>query len=328
MIGRKKNASRDPRPDGYAMPSRTMQRKTLRRRLLRWWREAVVLLVVVVVSVTAVIVINNREADTVTITDDSWFDRIQVSGRVGRIPTLALTEPVSVTSPKVRQIEEGSGREITEGSPLIVSITSFSGADGTLISPDARSVTMVGEASTNDFDATLINGVLGKTEGSRVLFVRPVEAAGQRTIEINVIDILHSAASGTEVEDPGGPLRVEITEAGPRLSHEDEDPPSDLTIQTLIEGDGQQVRPEDSVLVQYVSANWDDWVERGSTWSTGIPESLDLEETMPGVRNALVDQRVGTRLAITIPPQLAQGDSTLMMVVDILGTQPRRSDGE
>lgn len=325
---RRKKPSQGARPDAYAMPSRTMQRKTLRRRVTRWWREAVVLLVIIVVSVTAVIVINNREKNPGVVTEDSWFDRIHVSGRVGRIPALALSEPVSVTSAKVREIEKGSGREITAESPLIVSITSFSGEDGTLISPDARSVTMVGEASEKDFDSTLVKGVVGKTEGSRVLFVRPVGAKDKRTTEINVIDILHSAASGTEVEDPGGPLTVEITDAGPRLSHADEDPPTELTVQTLIEGDGQQVRPEDSVLVQYVSANWDDWVERGSTWSTGIPESIDLAETMPGVRNALVDQRVGTRLAITIPPQLAQGDSTLMMVVDILGTQPRRSDDE
>lgn len=318
--------SQSPQREGYALPSRTMQRKTLKRRILRWWREAVAVLVVVVVTTTAVILINNRENAPVEEEPESWFDRITVSGNVGRVPTLALTEPVSVAATKIRQLEEGTGREIAEDSPLIVSITTFSGEDGRLMSAGARSIMMVGKANTEDFDATLIKGIIGKTEGSRILFLRPVDTGGERTTEINVIDILYSAASGTEKPDPGGPLTVEMTDAGPRASHGDEDPPTAVAIQTLIEGDGQQVHTDDSVLVQYLSANWDDSVVRGSTWSTGIPEAIDLAEAMPGVRNALVDQRVGTRLALTIPPEQALGDSTLMMVVDIIGTEPRRTD--
>ncbi|MDO5720278.1 MAG: peptidylprolyl isomerase [Actinomycetaceae bacterium] len=318
--------SQPPPREGYALPSRTMQRRTLRRRLLRWWREAVAVLVVIVVTTTAVILINNRENMPTEQAPESWLDRITVSGNVGRVPTLALTSPISVSATKIRQLEVGTGREITEDSPLIVSITTFSGEDGRLITAGSRSIMMVGQANTDDFEATLISGVIGKTEGSRILFLRPVTTDGERTTEINVIDILYSAASGTENPDPGGPLSVEMTDAGPRASHEDGDPPTSLTIQTLIEGDGQQVHADDSVLVQYLSANWDDSVVRGSTWSTGIPEAIDLGDAMPGVRNALVDQRVGTRLAITIPPEQASGDSTLMMVVDIIGTEPRRTD--
>ena len=37
---------------------------------------------------------------------------------------------------------------------------------------------------------------------------------------------------------------------------------------------------------------------------------------------ALVDQRVGSRLVVTIPPELATGDDTLVAVVDVLGTSP------
>ena len=49
---------------------------------------------------------------------------------------------------------------------------------------------------------------------------------------------------------------------------------------------------------------------------------------MRGLQTALVDQKVGSRLAITIPPDLAAGDDTLCFVIDILGTEPGLSATE
>ena len=43
---------------------------------------------------------------------------------------------------------------------------------------------------------------------------------------------------------------------------------------------------------------------------------------MTGLKQTLVDQRVGSRLAISIPPDLANGDDTLCIVIDILGAEP------
>ena len=43
---------------------------------------------------------------------------------------------------------------------------------------------------------------------------------------------------------------------------------------------------------------------------------------MPGIRDALVDQRVGSRLAVTIPAEMATGADTLFVVIDILGAMP------
>ena len=61
---------------------------------------------------------------------------------------------------------------------------------------------------------------------------------------------------------------------------------------------------------------------RVSTWETGVPEVINLGTAMKGLATALVDQKVGSRLAITIPPDLAAGDDTLCVVIDILGTEP------
>ena len=56
-----------------------------------------------------------------------------------------------------------------------------------------------------------------------------------------------------------------------------------------------------------------------------MPAVVNLNTAMKGLTNALVDQKVGSRLAITIPPDLAAGDDTLCVVIDILGTEPGTS---
>ncbi|MDO5721070.1 MAG: peptidylprolyl isomerase [Actinomycetaceae bacterium] len=301
--------------------SRLEKRRGMKRRVWRWWREVLAILVVVVVSTTAILVINDRDRKVVT-HEESWADLVEVSGRVGGTPALVVDSQVSVLSKKVTELEVGTGREITADSPLIVSMMTYSGETGKVLSEAGRPRLSVGVANAENFDQFLLDAVIGKTEGSRLLFARPVTDGSKRRTELSVVDILWSAAAGETVEDPGGPLQVSVNEAGPRLSHGEGSPPDTLKVQTLVEGNGQQVRTGDAVLAQYVSARWDDSVVVSSTWSTGIPQTIRLETAMPGVRNALLDQRVGSRLAITVPPNMAQGDTTLMIVVDILGTEP------
>lgn len=122
-----------------------------------------------------------------------------------------------------------------------------------------------------------------------------------------------------------GPLQVMIGGEGPVIRH-GKTVPAEVTVQTLLEGNGGQVGATDELVVQYIVTGWKDGRVRSSTWRTGLPELLSLPGAMPGLRTALVDHRVGSRLAITIPPDQATGDDTLCLVVDILGTQPSSVD--
>lgn len=67
------------------------------------------------------------------------FDRVSVSGRVGATPTIEIKAPLEIDGFKARVLEEGSGREITEGSPVLVSVSAFDGTSGRMLwSPAAR----------------------------------------------------------------------------------------------------------------------------------------------------------------------------------------------
>ena len=111
---------------------------------------------------------------------------------------------------------------------------------------------------------------------------------------------------------------------GPLISHIPT-LPGGVTTQALIKGDGVQVHEGDRVVAQFTVIGWTDGVVRVSTWETGVPAVVNLNTAMKGLANALVDQKVGSRLAITIPPDLAAGDDTLCVVIDILGTEPGSS---
>ena len=251
------------------------------------------------------------------------FDRVTVSGRVGATPTIEIKAPLEIDGFKARVLEEGSGREITEGSPVLVSVTAFDGTTGRMLSESGRPQMSLGIVGSGQIDDDLSRLVTGKREGTRVLAFRSITMGdgSPNTIEVDVVDILPSIATGTSVDAIVGPMSVEMSPDGPIISHIDT-LPGGVTTQTLIKGDGVQVHEGDRVVAQFTVLGWTDGTVRVSTWETGVPEVINLGTAMKGLATALVDQKVGSRLAITIPPDLAAGDDTLCVVIDILGTEP------
>ena len=254
------------------------------------------------------------------------FDRVTVSGRVGATPTIDIKAPLDVDGFKARVIEEGSGREITEGSPVLVSVTAFDGTSGRMLSESGRPQMSLGIVGSDQISSDLAMLVTGKHEGSRILAFRTVAMGdgSPNTREIDVVDILPSIATGTSVDATVGPMSVEMSPEGPLISHI-ATLPGGVTTQALIKGDGVQVHEGDRVVAQFTVLGWTDGVVRVNTWETGVPAVVNLNTAMNGLTNALVDQKVGSRLAITIPPDLAAGDDTLCVVIDILGTEPGTS---
>ena len=254
------------------------------------------------------------------------FDRVTVSGRVGATPTIDIKAPLDVDGFKARVIEEVTGREITEGSPVLVSVTAFDGTSGRMLSESGRPQMSLGIVGSDQISSDLAMLVTGKHEGSRILAFRTVAMGdgSPNTREIDVVDILPSIATGTSVDATVGPMSVEMSPEGPLISHI-ATLPGGVTTQALIKGDGVQVHEGDRVVAQFTVLGWTDGVVRVNTWETGVPAVVNLNTAMKGLTNALVDQKVGSRLAITIPPDLAAGDDTLCVVIDILGTEPGTS---
>lgn len=128
-----------------------------------------------------------------------------------------------------------------------------------------------------------------------------------------------------------GSAGVEVTgstDAAPQVTVPDADPPTELTVDTLVEGDGDVVEAGDLLLADYAGALWDTGEEFDSSWSRGQPAAfgIGVGQVIPGWDEALVGQTIGSRVLLVIPPELAYGDqenetipadSTLVFVVDV-----------
>lgn len=106
-------------------------------------------------------------------------------------------------------------------------------------------------------------------------------------------------------------------------------PPKKLVANYVIEGDGEVVAADETVLVQYKGVVWDTGKEFDSTYKRSALTSFSLQQVVKGWGQGLTGKKVGSRVVIVIPPDLGYGDqppagsgiekdSTMVFTVDIL----------
>lgn len=300
-------------------PASRSEAALARRSKVRWTAGLALAVIVVVVAVLfGGFVVWRSELPPVQAVEGP-LDNVSVTGRPGSQPVLSLSAPVDVQSTKLRVQTRGEGRQIVQDSPVLVSLTAFDGQTGRNLNPDGAANLILGTANETDLGPLLSTLLIGANEGARLVVARPLDDG---TSEIDVIDVLYTIAKGEVNAGSAGPLAVSFSDDGPIVTHEEGDPPSDLVVQVLNFGSGAQVKTDDVVVVQYLAGTWAGQRLVGSTWASGAPVMVDLSSSMPGVRDALVDQKVGSRLAVTIPAEMATGEDNLYVVVDILGAMP------
>ncbi|MFE5818485.1 FKBP-type peptidyl-prolyl cis-trans isomerase [Streptomyces sp. NPDC056479] len=191
-------------------------------------------------------------------------------------------------------------------------------------------------------------GLVGKKTGSRVEMAVPPtwgygkEGNAQAGIKgtdtlVFVVDIQDtfnskSSAKGTEVAQDNVDLpKVGTNTDGkaPSLEVPKTDPPKKLVANYVLEGDGDELTAENTVLVQYKGVQWSDGKQFDSTYAKKQLVSFPLQQVVPGWSQGLTGKKVGSRVLIVIPPDLAYGDNpppdshiakgaTLVFTVDIL----------
>ncbi|MFJ3671863.1 FKBP-type peptidyl-prolyl cis-trans isomerase [Streptomyces sp. NPDC090106] len=188
----------------------------------------------------------------------------------------------------------------------------------------------------------------GKKAGSRVLFSVPptwgygTEGNSQAGIKgtdtlVFAVDIqgtfnAKSSAKGTDVAQDDADLpKVGTNTDGkaPSIDVPKADAPKKLVANYVIEGDGDELTAESTVLVQYKGVLWDSGKEFDSTYGRKALTSFSLQQVVKGWSQGLTGKKVGSRVLIVVPPDLGYGDnppsgsgiekdSTLVFTVDIL----------
>ncbi|MEU1515816.1 FKBP-type peptidyl-prolyl cis-trans isomerase [Streptomyces sp. NPDC005811] len=116
----------------------------------------------------------------------------------------------------------------------------------------------------------------------------------------------------------------------PEIDFPEGQPPADLEIKDIWEGDGEVAQAGQTVTVHYVGVSFSTGEEFDASWNRGAPFSFPLGggRVIKGWDQGVQGMKVGGRRRLTIPPHLAYGDrsptsaikpgETLIFVVDLI----------
>ena len=290
---------------------------------------------------------------------------VEVTGEVGSGLELTSETPISATEYERSVLQAGEGDTVQDGQAISVAMTMFNGADGSVLqelpetsvpfSQDqltgwayeglrcatageqtaviAPYAEVFGEATPDQ------TGFEGITEDDSLVIVMQFgeitdEAEGAAEPGTLGEDELLKKAEGTAVEAPEGFPTVELAEDGsPTITMpEGVDAPTELSIATIIEGDGEEVQPGDRVYVNYRGVIWRTGEEFDSSWSRGAPTDFLTTQVIGGFQQALEGQKVGSQIISVVPAEDGgygsaqlesmghEPDDVMVFVLDILGT--------
>jgi len=116
----------------------------------------------------------------------------------------------------------------------------------------------------------------------------------------------------------------------PEIDFPGGDPPAELEITDIWEGDGAVAKAGDTVRVHYVGVAYSTGEEFDASWNRGDPLEfrLGVGQVIAGWDTGVQGMRVGGRRQLVIPPDMAYGDrgagraiapgETLIFVCDLV----------
>jgi len=253
---------------------------------------------------------------------------VTVTGPVGDEPEVKIPDPVSVDETTVQVLERGDGREVAEGDQVTVSYVFVNGTSGNVLDNSyERGQPLVFQLQAGGTLPGLYTGLLGQPAGSRVaLAIPPQDGFGPQgnpqlgleagetlvfVIDIEQVSDVPTMAEGEpqrlpddlpelEVDDGGIPQRF-VAEGDERASLRE------LVVAPVIVGTGPKVQPGQTMTVQYLGQLYPDGQIFDQSWTTGQPFGFQLGTggVIPGWDQGLDGQRVGSRVVLAIPSDLA-----------------------
>ncbi|MFG2605286.1 FKBP-type peptidyl-prolyl cis-trans isomerase [Streptomyces sp. NPDC048514] len=121
----------------------------------------------------------------------------------------------------------------------------------------------------------------------------------------------------------------------PEIDFPGGEPPADLEIKDIWEGDGEEAKAGDFVKVHYVGVAFSTGEEFDASWNRGsaLDFQLGVGQVIAGWDKGVQGMKVGGRRQLVIPARLAYGDrgagariapgETLIFVCDLVGVTKR-----
>jgi peptidylprolyl isomerase len=275
------------------------------------------------------------------------LDTVTIEGEPGSAPKVTWDGQVSVDKVETKTLVTGDGEVVEEGDQVLTHLWIGNGftqqtALDTYKEKKPELITVNDQISKVFHDS-----LVGQTIGSRVAIAAPASEAfgesGNPTLEIGnkdsviiVLDLVSGVLDGPQgtdkeapswtpkiVEDKGVPSSLDFTDTP--------EPAPRLRIASLVQGDGATVEKGQTIVVNYLGQVYEGEAPFDSSYARGEPTSFQIGvgAVVKGWDQSLVGRAVGSRLMLSIPPDLGygkegnkdagiKGTDTLYFVVDIL----------
>ncbi|MBP3949345.1 FKBP-type peptidyl-prolyl cis-trans isomerase [Corynebacterium sp. Marseille-P3884] len=113
----------------------------------------------------------------------------------------------------------------------------------------------------------------------------------------------------------------------PTINVSNEPAPTDLVIEDIVIGEGEEAQAGGMVKVHYLGVDYQTGDEFDSSWDRGEAAEFPLAGLIEGWQDGIPGMKVGGRRQLTIPPEKAYGPAggghplsgrTLVFVIDLL----------
>lgn len=289
------------------------------------------------------------------------LDKISVSSAFGKKPKIKVDKPWAINKTQSKVLHSGDGHKVHKSGSVMVNYTGVDGRTGKTFDTNFKKKGAKPEPVALRLDQTVAGfrkGLAGKQVGDQVLIAMTgkdgYDSAGgapQQGIKVGdtlifVVDITDASleeATGKKVPAKSGLPAFAVSDGKPKIKMPKSDPPQKTTVQPLIKGTGRKIESGDTVTTKSVTALWkngkivdNSWKK---PWAPGTQpqqqqQGQQQQKRLPAMSKAMAGQRIGSRLLIVWPPGTAyksgdasQGigrDDTVVMVIDILFSQPKR----
>lgn len=269
-------------------------------------------------------------------------DAVKLEGALGTAPKATFKTPLTATRIETSVAVKGNGAATKPGDTVGVLLTLFNGKDGKQIASQ-QAKAKVADASNVEVFRRAIDC---QPIGTRTVTVAPATdvfgAEGNSSLGVAATDtVIVVVDIGEAPKAPELPKVSEWNDNVPAVKFDGTNSPTvtipkvaaptDVVEKVLEAGSGATVAAGDTVTVRYQGLDW----EAGTVFDQSYPKdpiSFATDEVVPGFGAALVGQKVGSKVIVSIPPTYAYGTDpskhklggkTLVFVIEIVATKAK-----
>ena len=286
--------------------------------------------------------IQTGSGDCAASTSGSASASVTATGDFGSQPTIDFKTPLSPAATQVSVLIKGAGETVRAGQAVVMDYTMFNAATGDQIDGSRYAGAAAAVPLTLD-ETSLLPGFFAalvcQRIGSRVAAVIPPADAwgdvGNQALGVGGKESILLVADLLEIDSLPVPAdwtkdvpSIEWAGDMPTVTIPDVDAPSDLRLIVLRKGDGEVVPAGASVTVDYLGVNWGTGEVFDESYSSA-PRGFSVSGVVEGFAAAIVGQRVGSQVLVSIPPVYGYGEAgdgntsplagqTLVFLIDIV----------